>query len=193
MLLLSWSRCILTKFLFGQVYGESEGQDDANDITCSHLYQYPVALRPNTRWTPHSPTIQNSFSSQPSSSTKLTAASLYAHNHAGRLSSLPVVAVDQDDKPSQQRALGPKVLPEIPLSNRKLLLQSLKRNSKVNNNIWSSSLPMVCPSIPPLVPPPRVCLSSDKIQRLNAILAESDSEDERVIIPKTTEGFDIGK
>jgi hypothetical protein len=134
--------------------------------------------------------------------TKLTAASLHAHNNATSIkvnlgttaNGSATTAMDpEESKQSQPRTGVPKVLPELPLSNRKLLLQSLKRNNKINNSTWSSSLPMVCSSIPPLVPPPRVALSTEKLSRLHAILAESDSEDERIIIPKTTEGFDIGK
>ena len=131
-------------------------------------------------------------------STKLTAASLHAHNNnnvsgikgnsGGTANGSATTAMENDSQNRQQRStMTPKVLPELPLSNRKLLLQSLKRNNKVNHNNWSSSLPMTCPSIPPLVPPPRIALSAEKISRLNAILADSDSilvSFHRKLVPK---------
>jgi bifunctional DNA-binding transcriptional regulator/antitoxin component of YhaV-PrlF toxin-antitoxin module len=158
---------------FQQIYGDDNDDDD----TIPQVWQYPVSLRSHSRWIPNcEPSIDVPSSTL---SMKLTTASLHAHNNS----------VDT----TEIRAPHRKVLPEFPLSNRKLFLQSLRRNSKINPNNWSSSLPMICQSIPPLFPAARVALSSETISKLESILAESDSEDERIIIPKTTEGFDVGK
>lgn len=49
------------------------------------------------------------------------------------------------------------------------------------------------PKMPAFAPPVKMAISSSKAARLAAILCASDSEDERVHIPKYRRGEDIGK
>lgn len=140
------------------------------------MYQYPVSLRPHQRWigVPN----KGSAASRPSMG----------------LGSNMNMDVPLEEPPKIK--MGNKLLPDVPLSNRKLFMQHARRsgrNGLPNQNVWASSLPISFQSVPPLVPPPRVGLNPDKASKLAAILAESDSEDERIVIPKSTEGFEIGK
>ena len=99
------------------------------------------------------------------------------------------------DEPPKMK-IGNKSLPEIPISNRKLFYQFGRRsgrNGLPNQNVWASALPVSFQSIPPLAPTSRILISAEKANKLASILAESDSEDEKIIIPKSTEGFEIGR
>jgi hypothetical protein len=90
----------------------------------------------------------------------------------------------------------PKQLPEIPFSNRRLL-SAYKKTTNPRHGIagtqWSNALPNVFQTIPPMIPPIKPILSSEKSKRLSEILAQSDSEDEKVVIPRSMSGNDIGK
>lgn len=44
-----------------------------------------------------------------------------------------------------------------------------------------------------MIPPPKPLLSQEKRKKLNEILAQSDSEDEKIVIPKSNSGIDVGK
>jgi hypothetical protein len=87
-----------------------------------------------------------------------------------------------------------KPLPEIPLSNRRFLITHKKNNKHLfSNQQWSNALPYVFQQIPPMIPPPKPLLSQEKAKRLNEILQQSDSEDEKIVIPRGSSGMDIGK
>lgn len=87
-----------------------------------------------------------------------------------------------------------KELPEVPLSNRKILMNMKKAGKHVSNNyLWASANIANYVSIPPLQPPGRLQLTSEKLKKLQQILAENDSEDEKVTILKHPKADDIGK
>lgn len=92
----------------------------------------------------------------------------------------------------QQHKMTPKQLTEIPPSNRKLFLNLKKAGRGMfNNYCWSSSAIPPFSYIPPLLPiryeqhqqQQQQHSSYEKKIKLAKILAESDSEDEIVIIP----------
>lgn len=88
-------------------------------------------------------------------------------------------------------------LPEVPLSNMKLIHFSQNRNRqaiiaatgqalstasgpKSVAQIAKGAKKMAClPKVPPFIPIPRLLLNADKVQRLQHILGQSDSEDEK--------------
>lgn len=78
-----------------------------------------------------------------------------------------------------------KGLPDIPSSNRKLLV-NMKKSGRlpVQNRNWSSSFTPPVPYMPAIAPPGKLPLTQEKLDRLASILAESDSEDEKVVISK---------
>lgn len=87
-------------------------------------------------------------------------------------------------------------LPEMPLSNRKIQ----RYNNKVkNNNIAAQNaasvggppialLQRIPADLPAFVPPGQTQIPPSMRQRLDEILAESDSEDERVVVPRARAG-----
>eukprot|EP00981_Chlorochromonas_danica_P009242 scaffold2582_cov162-Ochromonas_danica.AAC.11 len=87
-----------------------------------------------------------------------------------------------------------KELPEVPLSNRKILMNMKKAGKHVSNNyLWASANVANYFSIPPLQPPGRLQLTSEKLKKLQQILAENDSEDEKVTILKHPKADDIDR
>lgn len=108
-------------------------------------------------------------------------------------------------------------LSDLPLSNARFALNML-RNNRNNTNTsagnsaitpWMYTNSVACvggalsvqqrgrlarvPKMPPLAPVGRPELHPSKLARLSAILCASDSEDERVHIPKFRRGEEIGK
>jgi hypothetical protein len=130
------------------------------------------------------------------------------------VSQLPVAAVQNNLNNNNNNSIPPQVplpsipttassssvplftkpLPEIPLSNRRFLITHKKNNKHLfSNQQWSNALPYVFQQIPPMIPPPKPLLSQEKAKRLNEILQQSDSEDEKIVIPRGSSGMDIGK
>jgi hypothetical protein len=131
-------------------------------------------------------------------STPLTINAIAQMNNENNLRALTQQQVYGGDP----NAIGPthkvtKQLPEIPMSNRRLLYNMKKNNNTKTqaslNFTWSSSFPSTFNQLPPTIPPIRLNLSHEKQKRLADILNESDSEDEKMIIPRSTTGIDIGK
>lgn len=179
-----------------------------------YLFQYPVMLPTNplpmnTMNTSQTAPGPGPVTAAPSSSHKqsqknslLTSNALAQLNTENQLkTNAPTVAsataVPMDVTTQQLGSSAPlftKPLPEIPLSNRRLLISNKKNNKNLFSTYsWSNALPTVFSQFPAMVPPPRPLLSSEKARRLNEILAQSDSEDEKIVIPRSSTGIDIGE
>jgi hypothetical protein len=119
------------------------------------------------------------------------------HHHAASVpASYPLSHSHHHLQQHQQHHFIPKQLPEIPFSNRRLL-SAYKKTTNPRHGIagtqWSNAIPNVFQTVPPMIPPIKPILSAEKSKRLSDILAQSDSEDEKVIIPRSMSGNDIGK
>jgi hypothetical protein len=105
---------------------------------------------------------------------------------------------DQDDQSQSARITSTRLLPEIPMSNMKLInmihrnrqastgaicsassYKSISQQAKLSERIAT------LPKLPPFNPSARLLLSAEKVQRLQQILAQSDSEDEKTTVEPT--------
>ena len=105
---------------------------------------------------------------------------------------------DQDDQSQSARITTTRLLPEIPMSNMKLINISHRNRQASNGAICSASSYKsisqqaklsqriaILPKRPPFNPSARLLLSAEKVQRLQQILAQSDSEDEKTTVEPT--------
>lgn len=78
---------------------------------------------------------------------------------------------------------GPKQLPEVALSNRKVLNQ-IRRGGRtqVPGYTWSSSTLPGCAYMPPTVPAPSLLALPDRASKLKSILDGNDSENEELVL-----------
>lgn len=86
-----------------------------------------------------------------------------------------------------------KELPEVPLSNKKVLMNLRRSGRSVTHNHWANANAPQYHSIPALLPSSRLVLNTDKAKRLAAILAENDSEDEKAVVMKHPKADDIDR
>jgi hypothetical protein len=133
------------------------------------------------------------------------AAVLASHNHslktaAAIASSTAVVASPDNMSKAQQPQYtsGSTRLPEVPLSNRKILKYNIKvRNNNqlmagaasVNGTAVGVLQQRIPTDLPSFIPSVALTLPQFTRQRLSEICAESDSEDERVVVPKAMKGY----
>lgn len=110
---------------------------------------------------------------------------------------------DQDEQSQSARIITTtRLLPEIPMSNMKLINISHRgrqASSGVGNGTTSSASNYksisqqaklsqriaILPKLPPFNPSARPLLSAEKVKRLQQILAQSDSEDEKTTVEPT--------
>ena len=105
---------------------------------------------------------------------------------------------DQDDQSQSARITTSRLLPEIPMSNVKLINMSHRNRQASTGAICSASSYKsisqqaklseriaTLPKLPPFNPSARLLLSAEKVQRLQQILAQSDSEDEKTTVEPT--------
>ncbi len=86
------------------------------------------------------------------------------------------------------------ILPTMSLSNRKILSKLRKAGKATcNSYIWASSYAPQYQSIPALASATKLSMSSDKSKKLAQILAEHDSEDERVVVMKYATPDDLDR
>lgn len=107
---------------------------------------------------------------------------------------------DQDDQSQSASITTTRLLPEIPMSNMKLININHRNRQASTGAICSASnyksisqqqaklsnRIATLPKLPPFNPSARLLLSAEKVQRLQQILAQSDSEDEKTTVEPTT-------
>lgn len=109
---------------------------------------------------------------------------------------------DQDEQSQSARITTTRLLPEIPMSNMKLInishrnrqassgvgngpISSASNYKSISQQAKLSQRIATLPKVPPFNPPARLLLSAEKVQRLQQILAQSDSEDEKTSVEPT--------
>jgi hypothetical protein len=174
--------------------------------TAPYRFQYAYQLLPRSQF--HHRSSSSTFSlgahiphhpapgSSSSSIKALTTSNLSTHTaatqqHSGDSSFAPTPA--RTKKPGNASMIS-KPLTEVPPSNKKLFLNLKKSGRNVfNNYCWSSSAIPPFHYIPPLAPmhPIPTADNYEKKAKLAKILAESDSEEEILIIPNQYSGGKI--